>query len=355
MAHSNRLTKRYLEHLVSDNNELYKQGLEPLLRYLDANAPLSKRIGYSVSPKQDALRLGQTPLLHFHSSAFTGLHFNKVNGNYKLKNAYWGMLGINGPLPTHITEYAIERIYRHKDDTLAEFLDIFNHRFLSLFYRAWADAQPAVSHDRPEADTFKKRISVFAGGLDDGGEASTEFGVPLNAGPYLAGLFSQKSRSASSLKQVLSEYLGHDVSIEEFEGAWYTLQKNEQCQLGVHNAGLGTDCILGQRTYQRCFNFSIVIGPLLYDEYIALLSNNERFAMIKRLATKMVGAEYSFSIKLALAPQQSRPSYLGEARLGINAWCQRQASAQTHLHSRSQSTSYSKSKEQLNIVYERAS
>ena len=149
------------------------------------------------------------------------------------------------------------------------------------------------------------------------------------------------------------------MSIEEFEGAWYTLQENEQCQLGVRNAGLGTDCILGQRTYQRCFNFSIVVGPLLYDEYIALLSNNERFAMIKRLATKMVGAEYSFSIKLALADKQSRPSYLGKARLGINAWCQNEAGSQASSKSTSaitsQATSYSKSKEQLNIVYERAS
>lgn len=53
MANSNRLAKRYLEHLTTHSDELYEQGFAPLLRYIDANAPLASRIGYSVSPKQD--------------------------------------------------------------------------------------------------------------------------------------------------------------------------------------------------------------------------------------------------------------------------------------------------------------
>mgnify|MGYP002700839615 FL=1 len=104
MANSNRLAKRYLEDLSKNPDELYQQGFAPLLRYLDANAPLAERIGYSISPKQDFVRFGQTPLLHFHSSAFTKVKFDNNSGDYKLKNSYWGMLGINGPLPSHLTE-----------------------------------------------------------------------------------------------------------------------------------------------------------------------------------------------------------------------------------------------------------
>jgi len=322
MAHSNRLAKRYLEHLVSDKDELYKQGFAPLLRYLDANAPLAKRLGYSISPKQDFLRLGQTPLLHFHSSAFTGASYDKVNGNYKLKNSYLGLLGTNGALPTHITEYAIERKFRVKDDTLTEFLDIFHHRFLSLFYRAWADAQPTVNHDHFDADLFSQRISVFAGDYNDSTNRNSS---NPNTNAYLAGLYSQKNRSASSLTQILSEHCSHNIEINEFEGDWYQLQESERSQLGINNASLGVDSILGERTYQRCFNFSIVIGPLSYADYIALLNNNERLAMIKKLTLKTVGAEYCFSIKLALKAHQTQVSHLGTTRLGINSWCQNEA------------------------------
>jgi len=318
MAHSNRLTKRYLEDLSNNKDELYVQGMEPLLRYIDANAPLSKRFGYSISPKQDAVRLGQTPLLHFHSSAFTGVSFDKVNGNYKLKNGYWGLFGINGPLPTHLTEYVIERKHRFKDSTLTEFLDIFHHRFLSLFYRAWADSQPTASHDRADSDTFMRRISVFSGAA---GEQTETFGKKSNIQPYLAGLFSQKNRSGSTLAQILSEYIKQNVSINEFEGAWYELQPTERSQLGHANTSLGVDSIAGLKTFQRSFNFSIEIGPLCYQDYYALVSNKARFSNLKSLVIKTVGSEYCFTIKLVLKPHQTQASYLGQCKLGINSWC----------------------------------
>lgn len=323
MANSNRLAKRYLEELSKNSEELYQQGFAPLLRYLDANAPLAARIGYSISPKQDFVRFGQTPLLHFYSSAFTKVKFDNNSGDYKLKNSYWGMLGINGPLPTHLTEYAIERNYRLKDTTFTEFLDIFNHRFISLFYRAWADAEPTVSHDRPDQDNFKKRLSAVSG------EPSTvqdNFSHNDNTHQYLAGLFSQQNRSATTLCQILSEYLKLDISIKEFQGRWYHLQKNEQTKLGMRNATLGTDCIIGSHTFQRSFNFTIKIGPVNYTQYIDLLQNKRRLKTIIALTQKSVGQEFEFSIDIVLKAHQTKACQLGSARLGINSWCQDKSS-----------------------------
>jgi type VI secretion system protein ImpH len=323
MANSNRLAKRYLETLSEEPDELYQQGFAPLLRYLDANAPLAARIGYSVSPKQDCVRFGQTPLLHFHSSAFTEVRYGPVNGDYKLKNSYWGMFGINGPLPTHLTEYAIERNYRLKDKTLAEFLDVFHHRFISLFYRAWADAEPTVSHDRPEQDTFKRMISTFSG---DVGAGQDNFNHNQNTHQYLSGLFSQKTRSSQVLRQLLSENLHLDVSIEQFQGRWCAIEPSEQTRLGRANATLGMDTIAGGRTYQRNFNFSINIGPVDYGQYIGLLNNNQRIKNIIKLTQKAVGQEYEFSINILLKAYQTRPCHLGSAQLGINSWCQNKSS-----------------------------
>ncbi|MBL4630210.1 MAG: type VI secretion system baseplate subunit TssG [Paraglaciecola sp.] len=323
MANSNRLAKLYLDELSKNSDELYQQGFAPLLRYLDANAPLASRIGYSVSPKQDCVRFGQTALLHFHSSAFTGVRFEPKTGSYKLKNSYWGMLGINGPLPSHLTEYAIERNYRLKDKTFTEFLDVFNHRFISLFYRAWADAQPTVSHDRPEHDTFKQRLLAFSG------EAQVQqdtFGQNRNVHQFLSGLFSHKNRSSKVLSQLLSEYLHLDVSIAEFQGRWYDLEPDEQTHLGKNNISLGFDSIIGKRTYQRSFNFAINIGPISYSQYIRLLNNKQRLDSIIELTQKAVGQEYEFSINILLKAYQTQPSQLGSTKLGINSWCQDKSS-----------------------------
>jgi type VI secretion system protein ImpH len=323
MANSNRLAKRYLDELSKDPDELYQQGFAPLLRYLDANAPLAARIGYSVSPKQDCVRFGQTPLLHFHASAFTEVRFGAVNGDFKLKNSYWGMFGINGPLPSHLTEYAIERNYRLKDKTLAEFLDVFHHRFISLFYRAWADAEPTVSHDRPEQDTFKRMINAFSG---DVGAGHDSFNQNKNIHQYLSGLFSQKNRSSQTLRQLLSETLHLDVAIEEFQGRWCAIEPSEQSRLGQANATLGMDTIAGGRTYQRSFSFAINIGPVNYDQYIGLLNNKQRIKNIIKLTQKAVGQEYEFSINVLLKAYQTKPCQLGAAQLGINSWCQNNSS-----------------------------
>lgn len=323
MANSNRLAKLYLDELSKDPEELYQQGFAPLLRYLDANAPLAKRIGYSVSPKQDCVRFGQTALLHFHSSAFTSVKFEPKSGDYKLKNSYWGMLGINGPLPSHLTEYAIERNYRLKDKTFTEFLDVFNHRFISLFYRAWADSEPTVSHDRKDHDTFKDRLNAFSG---EANVYQDTFDQNRNVHQFLSGLFSHKNRSGKVLSQLLSEFLHLDVKIEEFQGQWYPLEKEEQTHLGKNNSSLGVDCIIGQRTYQRSFNFAINIGPVDYAEYISLLENKQRIQSIVELTQKSVGQEYEFTINILLKAHQTQPSKLGSAQLGINSWCQDKSS-----------------------------
>lgn len=321
MANSNRLAKRYLAELANDPEQLHTQGFTPLVRYLAANAPLATRVGYSVSPKQDFVRFGQTALLHFYPAAFTDVKFNKTTSNYKLNNSYWGMLGINGPLPTHLTEYAIERNYRLQDSTFTGFLDVFNHRFISLFYRAWADAEPTVSHDRPEEDNFQRYLNALSGECTS--DSSSEvFNQHKHVHQYLSGLLSHKNRSGKVLTQLLAEYLHFEVSIEEFQGRWYDLEPNDQTRLGQQNAALGCDTMLGSRTFQRSFNFAINIGPIYYQEYIALLNNSRQLSKVIELTKKVLGQEYEFSINILLKAKQTQACQLGSALLGINSWSQ---------------------------------
>ena len=81
----------------------------------------------------------------------------------RLQVRLFGLLGPNGPLPLHITEYARERLRNAGDPTLSRFLDLFHHRFLALFYRAWAQAQPHVNRDRPDDDRFAVYVGAFIG------------------------------------------------------------------------------------------------------------------------------------------------------------------------------------------------
>ncbi len=81
----------------------------------------------------------------------------------RLYGLFLGLFGPNAPLPLHLTEYAIDRRRNAKDGTLGAFADIFHHRMLSLFYRAWADSQPTVQFDRPDEDRFRLYIGALVG------------------------------------------------------------------------------------------------------------------------------------------------------------------------------------------------
>lgn len=319
MANSNRLAKSYLADLQQNSDQLFKVGFTPLIRYLEANAPLAAKVGYSVSPKQDFVRFGQKPLLQFYPAAFCSVDFSDTIGFFKLKNSYFGFFGINGPLPTHLTEYALERKYHHRDSTFSEFLDVFNHRFVSLFYRAWADAEPTVCHDRPEKDPFLKQVSAIAG---EPVKEKDTFNQQSLLYQYLAGLLSHKNRSGKVLIQLLAEYLGVNVDISEFEGQWYDIPESTQLKLGQKNGALGLTSVIGGRTFQRTAFFTISIGPIEFDQYIALLNNSAKFKKIVELTRNFVGFEYEFAIKIYLKPQQTRPAQLGQAKLGQTAWSQ---------------------------------
>lgn len=317
MANSNRLTKSYLADLTSNPELLHREGFASLIRYLEANAPLSPKVGYSSSPKQDFARFGQQPLLHFFPAAFYDVKLSKEIGEYKITNSYFGMLGINGPLPTHLTEHAIERSYKSKDHTFSHFLDLFNHRFISLFYRAWADAEPSVSHDRPKDDKFISRLCSISGNS----VISNEDNSPKQINQFLSGLLSHKNKSAKVLIQALSQYLKMNVDIEEFVGKWLTISHDEQLALGHMNSKLGQST-LGSRIFQRMYNFDILIGPIPFSTYNQILTDKLKINEIIRLTRQIVGNEYDFSIKICLDSYQTKPSRLGSSMLGRTSWCQ---------------------------------
>ncbi len=317
MANSNRLTKSYLADLTSNPELLHKEGFSSLIRYLEANAPLSPKVGYSLSPKQDFARFGQQPLLHFYPAAFYNAKFSKEVGEYKLTNSYFGMLGINGPLPTHLTEHAIERSYKSNDHTFSHFLDIFNHRFISLFYRAWADAEPSVSHDRPKDDKFISRLCSISGNSIESDKGSSTKQI----NQYLSGLLSHKNHSAKVLIQALSQYLKVKVDIEEFVGKWLEISQDEQLKLGHMNSTLGLTT-LGSRIYQRMYNFDILIGPISFSTYSKFLVDRNKINEIIRLTRQIVGNEYDFAIRIYLDSNQTKPSRLGSSMLGQTSWCQ---------------------------------
>ena len=63
-----------------------------------------------------------------------------------MKVNFMGLSSPQGVLPTPYTELIIERTQK-KDNALRDFLDLFNHRLISFFYRAWEKHHFFVSYE----------------------------------------------------------------------------------------------------------------------------------------------------------------------------------------------------------------
>ena len=133
-------------------NGVHQFSFFAIMRLIEALHPDRPRFGQSVRPGQDVLRLGQEPSVVHSPAALASFDAGSDGKPDWLRVHFFGLFGPDGPLPLHLTEYARDRRRNHGDRTFQAFADLFHHRTLSLFYRAWANSRPTVSFDRPDQD-----------------------------------------------------------------------------------------------------------------------------------------------------------------------------------------------------------
>lgn len=292
-----------------------------VLRLVEAANPGLPRIGASLRARDDALRLGQEPSMAFAGAALQ--RFTAASGEARARLAvnFFGLLGANGPLPLHLTEYTRERLRNEGDGTLLAFLDVFHHRMLSLFYRARAQAEPAISLDREGEDRF----ADFVGSLFGIGAPSLRNRDEIGdfAKLHFAGLLANRSRPAAGLAAILGAYFKVPVRVEQFCGHWMRLPAELQTRIGRPERGnrLGVSAVLGRSVWDCQHKFRIVIGPLGIDDYRRLLPGGAGMRRLVAWVRQYVGDTLDWDVRLVLRKEETPPLLLGGgARLGWSSW-----------------------------------
>src|SRR5471032_2813272 len=234
----------------------------------------------------------------------------------------FGLFGPNGPLPLHLTEYARDRARHHDDGTLTAFADLFHHRLTLLFYRAWADAQPAVSLDRAGHARFDDYLACLI-----------HLGQPSlrrrdsrtdHARFFMAGHFVRQTRNPEGLRAVLHAALGVPVEIVELVPRWLMVDANSRTALGRHDApnGLGCGAIVGMAVREAQGKFEIRLGPLTRDEHASLLPGTPLARQLAQRVRDYGGIEWDWDVRLMLAAGEIRGATLGAANqpLGLASW-----------------------------------
>jgi type VI secretion system protein ImpH len=291
------------------------------MRLVEAAYPEGSRIGEARRPLDEPVRFAQEASLAFAPSAVAAFEPASAGGAPRLVQRVFGLLGPNGALPIHLTDWARDRARNYGDAAFVRFLDVFHHRMLSLFYRAWAQAQAAVSMDRPRQDFFGRRLAALCGlGAPSLRERD---GVADAVKLAHAGVFGRQVRSAEGLQIVLANHFRVPVRIEEFVGHWLEIAPAQRTRLGRREgfARLGEDVILGERTWHAQGRFRVVIGPLPFADYERFLPTGRSSRALHDLIRLYVGVEQSWEVKLVLEKNEVPLAWLGNSiSIGWSSW-----------------------------------
>jgi type VI secretion system protein ImpH len=295
-----------------------------------------KPVGTDAAPVDEVVRFTTHTGFSHPSGEVTAVKADPASGTQsgvpvKVEVSFMGLTGPNGVLPDHYTALLLSRL-RANDTALRDFLNLFNHRVISLFYRASEKYRLPLAFERAAADSatdnFTNVLHNLTGLGTPGLRGRTDSdGVAL----HFAGMFSRDVRPAMALQSILQSYFDLPFHIEQFCGQWLRLDEDQQTRLqcdvsgtGHHNR-LGVDTVLGERMRDVQGRFAVVVGPVSKGEFRRFLPNDVVLKKLCQLVRRFVGTEFDFEVQFEMEPKEVPDCTLGgdaatANHLGWNTW-----------------------------------
>ena len=292
------------------------------VRLLERAASQSRTpVGQFAGPSEETVRFSAHPSIAFPASEIQGL--DGTSRTPEMLINVFGVIGPQGTLPYWYTLLVAEEL-RARRTSLRAFLDIFQHRIISHFYRAWAKPRSYVEFERAGTDRVSHLLRALVGlrGPREGG------GVPLRDETFLfySGLLGSHRRSAVALEQLLSDYFGVTASVEQFAGGWYAVPDESLCRIGSGGemTSLGIAALVGDEVWDPQMRVRIRLGPLSRSQFDAFLPTGQAHEELRELTSRFSNDEIDFEVLLVLARDDVPTCVLdageGGVRLGWSSW-----------------------------------
>ncbi len=318
MADADGQPKSGLNQRLADlQQQPWSYGFFMAMRLIECNHADKPRIGKSRRLIDDPIRLVQNVAMSFESATLTEFEPAKPEQPGRLAQRFFGLLGPQGPMPLHFTEFVLDRLKHHRDPTFGHFLNIFNHRMLSLFYRAWANNEPTISLDRPEADRFADYVASLQGlGLNS---LQNRNEIPDQVKYYFCGHLASSSKTLEGLQAIITTFFELPCTINEFIGRWQPVPVQDRFLLGVDPAtgSLGSSAVLGEMIWNVDQTLQLRLGPLDHSDYHSFLPGSKRLQLLAEVVHNYIGFEFAWDV-LPVLKQSEIPDFRinGSSHLG---------------------------------------
>lgn len=313
-------------------DEPWKYDYFAVMRRLEATAASTPRWGRALLPSAEPVRVGQEPSMAFAPAGLSRIEPSSEHSAARVRQRFFGYIGPNGPLPVHLSEFIQERAHNHADPTWLAFLDGFTHRFALHFYRAWAQARPAVALDRPQEDTFRNEVGALIG-LGTAARQQRDT-IHDDARLHFAGRLIRQVRNVESVQAIVQAYFGVPVRLEPWVGRWMSLPDTETTRLGRGDVSrkLGVGAVLGRAIWDRQHQVRLVLGPMTLERYRQFLPDGSAPPVLRAWMHQLLGDEFDWDAELVLRKEEVPVTRLGQQlgngpRLGWCSWLGRQSRA----------------------------
>ena len=258
-----------------------------------------------------------------------------------------GLAGAHGPLPPAVSELIVERAFR-KDTAFRDFLDIFNHRLVSLLYRARKKYRPALDPQGPDRGRVANVLQAFLGLATPGLLGRME--MPDRALLPYTGLVVDKQRSTIGLVRLLEDYFEIAVAVMPFKGQWNEIQSDDLTYIGSssgflgsseflgtgrgseelrgtpRNSGtprnnvLGQSAVLAKRIWDEEASVEVQLGPLTLDQFVAFLPIGRSHHALVAAVRYYLRGELGFMFRLQIAAGEVPALRIGRAEAAFLGW-----------------------------------
>ena len=268
------------------------------------------------------IRIKGVTTLNFESSDVYSIEYDKRKKNLiTLATPFFSFTSNSGPLPQTFCELILDR-ERKKDCATSDFLDIFLHRLVTLFYLGKKKRDPSLVWNKDSQTSIEKIVDSLA----SLGRSSTEFKTFSDV-QWLrhAGIFGGAPRSSSNLLTLIKNRMNLDhIVCGEFNGSWSDIAlQRSSLRTGHENAVLGKNAVLGQKSWNISSGLLIEIKKLDMRTFLSLLPTGKRYAELVKLIYRFLPRNISVLLKLYLDQQNIKNYKLSRQsmiRLGWNSW-----------------------------------
>jgi type VI secretion system protein ImpH len=299
------------------------QAVHLLERYV-SSVREAKQVGYQGPVESEVIRFKADVSMAFPLSDIVAIEEaardNEHSPLFRMTTSFLGLYGPSSPLPDFYTEDILQE--DSEESYVEEFLDVFHHRLLSLFYRCWLKYRYYMQFVSGGEDEFSQRAFALIGlGTDDLKEA---LHIPPVRLLRYAGLFAQQSRSASGLESLLSDYFGGlSIHIEQCIDRWVAIGEEDRAVLGIRNSEIAGNAVMGEKILDRASKFRISIGLTKFADFIRFLPDGEHFQALREITLLFLHAPLEFEEELIL-PGEEVPmpclASLDGPQLGRTSW-----------------------------------